>query len=353
MVEIVSQPVLDASSIDNSSSRSRAGIRRNPDWSPPISELMNGPRAADVAPANPMRAEHLRLSGGSIAYTLAGHGPALLLIHGLGGTRHTWRHLIDDLARTYSVIAPDLPGHGESDPPAGDYSLGAHACALRDLMLALGYRRFSLAGHSLGGGVALQTAYQFPERIDRLTLISSGGLGPEISAPLRAATLPGADAVVAALSRLPASLTSRALAAAPALVSGTDAQQIAEVLSGLQGAKQRTAFIRTARSVIDWRGQAVSARRQTGLLHGVPVLLAWGSADTTIPPDHHRTFASRIREAVTVEITGAGHYPHETHSAQLLEPLQMFLTSTEPFQYSETSWVDRLTQMSDRTTHGS
>lgn len=310
---------------------------------------MNDLRAADSRSANPMRPEHMRLSGGSIAYTLAGRGPALLLVHGLGGTRHTWQHLIDELARTHSVIAPDLPGHGESDPPAGDYSLGAHACALRDLMLSLRYRRFSLAGHSLGGGVALQTAYQFPERVDRLTLISSGGLGPEISAPLRAATLPGADAVVAALSRLPASVTSRALAAAPALVSGTDARQIADVLSGLRGAKQRTAFIKTARSVIDWRGQAVSAQRQTGLLHGVPVLLAWGSADTTIPPDHHRAFASRVPEAVTVEIAGAGHYPHETHTSQLLQPMQTFLASTEPFHYSETSWVDRLTQMSDST----
>ena len=132
----------------------------------------------------------MRLIGGSIAYMFAGAGPALLLIHGLGGTRKTWRHLIDDLARTHTVIAPDLPGHGESDPPAGDYSLGAHACVLRDLILSLGCRRFSVAGHSLGGGIALQTAYQFPERIDRLLLISSGGLGPEVSYALRAATLP-------------------------------------------------------------------------------------------------------------------------------------------------------------------
>lgn len=293
------------------------------------------------------RDRRVRLSGGSIAYTLAGRGPALLLVHGLGGTRLTWQHVIDDLARTHTVIAPDLPGHGTSDPPAGDYSLGAHACALRDLMLSLGHRRFSLAGHSLGGGVALQTAYQFPERIDRLVLISSGGLGPELSVTLRAATLPGADAVVAALSRLPTAITSRVLAAAPSAVSGADSAQIADVLSGLRDTKQRTAFIRTARSVIDWRGQAVSAQRQTGLLHGVPVLLAWGSGDTTIPPAHHRAFASRVPDAVTVEIPGAGHYPHETNSSEVLEPLHEFLISTKPFQYSESSWVDRLSELSD------
>ena len=122
------------------------------------------------------------LSGGDLAYTAAGTAPGvLLLIHGLGGTRQTWRHLIPVLARTHTVIAPDLPGHGESDPPAGDYSLGAHACALRDLLLALGHHRATLIGHSLGGGVALQTAYQFPERTDRLMLIASGGLGTELA----------------------------------------------------------------------------------------------------------------------------------------------------------------------------
>jgi pimeloyl-ACP methyl ester carboxylesterase len=287
----------------------------------------------------------MRLTGGSIAYTIAGAGPVLLLIHGLGGTRNTWRYLIDDLARTHTVIAPDLPGHGGSDPPAGDYSLGAHACALRDLILSLGYRRFSIAGHSLGGGIALQTAYQFPERIDRLLLISSGGLGPEVSYALRAATLPGADPIVAALSTIPAAVTKRAMAALPGLVSRPDAGQLADVLSALRDSKQRTAFIRTARSVIDWRGQAVSAQRQTGLLDGVPVLVAWGAADTTIPPHHHQAFASHVPDAVTVEIAGAGHYPHETASTQLLEPMLSFLSSTVPFEYSETSWVDRLTHL--------
>ncbi|WP_371328099.1 alpha/beta fold hydrolase [Mycobacterium sp. 1423905.2] len=295
-----------------------------------------------------MHEDRVDLTGGSIAYTIAGHGPALLLIHGLGGNRGTWRHLIGTLARTHTVIAPDLPGHGESDPPAGDYSLGAHACALRDLLLSLGHRRFSLVGHSLGGGIALQTAYQFPERVDRLILIGSGGLGPEVSFALRAATLPGADAVIAALSAIPPAVTNRALALVPKTLSGPDASLLAGLLRGLRGSKRRTAFLRTARSVIDWRGQAVSAQRQTDLLHGVPVLVAWGTDDTTIPPHHHRGFADRVPAAITVEIAGAGHYPHETASAQILSSMQAFLSSTAPFKYSEESWVNRLTQLHDR-----
>ncbi len=306
-----------------------------------FSSLRTGRR---TAPAPRIRDARVQLAGGAIAYTLAGTGPALLLLHGLGGNRQTWQWLLPGLARTHTVIAPDLPGHGESDAPAGDYSLGAHASALRDLLLALGHPRVSIAGHSLGGGVALQTAYQFPERIDRLMLISSGGLGPEVSYLLRAATLPGAEPVVAALAKVPAAMMKRILAALPPLVNGADAELLAGVLHGLSGDQQRRAFIRTARSVIDWRGQTVSATRQIGLLRDVPVLVAWGADDTTIPPQHHLALAERVPHAVLVEITGAGHYPHETASAQLLPAMENFLRSTQPFRYCETRWAEQLIQ---------
>lgn len=286
----------------------------------------------------------MRLSGGDLAFTVAGtSGSVLLLIHGLGGDRHTWRHVIPTLARTHTVIAPDLPGHGESDPPAGDYSLGAHACALRDLLLALGHSRATLVGHSLGGGVALQAAYQFPERTERLVLISSGGLGTEVAPMLRAATLPGAETVVAGLSRIPVALTRRAISIVPAFAAAPDAAALASTLRGLAGARQRRAFVRTANTVIDWRGQTVSATRQLGLLRDVPVLVAWGAGDTTIPPHHHHSFAERVPHATMVEIPGAGHYPHETAPQQLLTEMTAFLTTTTPFEYVEAAWTSLLT----------
>lgn len=284
------------------------------------------------------------LSGGSLAYTSAGTGPeVLLLIHGLGGSRQTWRHLIPALARTHTVIALDLPGHGDSSPPAGDYSLGAHACAVRDLLLALGHQRATLIGHSLGGGVALQTAYQFPERTDRLVLVSSGGLGTEVAPILRAATLPGAETVVAGLSRIPTALTRSLLTVLPPLASAPDAAALAVALRGLAGHQQRRAFVRTAHAVIDWRGQTVSASRQLGLLRDVPVLAAWGVKDTTIPPHHHQHFAERVPHAVMFEIPDAGHFPHETAPEQLLAALEAFLASTTPFDYSAAEWTDLLT----------
>ena len=133
----------------------------------------------------------LTLHGRPLTYAQAGNGPVLLLIHGMAGTLENWQAVIEPLARQHTVVAPDLPGHGGSAPGAGDYSLGALATGLRDLLVALGHERATLVGHSLGGGIAMQFAYQFPEITERLVLVSSGGLGPEVSAILRAAALPG------------------------------------------------------------------------------------------------------------------------------------------------------------------
>jgi pimeloyl-ACP methyl ester carboxylesterase len=286
----------------------------------------------------------IRLSAGEMAFTSAGSGRSVLvLIHGLGGSRQTWRQLIPTLARTHTVIAPDLPGHGESDSPAGDYSVGAHSCAVRDLLLALGHQRVSFVGHSLGGGIALQMAYQFPERVERLMLISSGGLGTEVTPILCAATLPGAEVVVAGLARIPSALTRRVMALVPLLVARPDVGALATTLRGLAGARQRRSFVRTARTVIDWRGQTVSATRQLGLLRDIPVLVAWGAGDTTIPPQHHYDFAERVPHAVMLELPEAGHYPHESAPAALLEAIHGFLMTTRPFQYSEARWTELLT----------
>lgn len=307
---------------------------------------ISGPvaRPGRALSATPVVEGRMPLAGGAIAYSKAGSGPAVLLIHGLGGTRRTWRKVITSLARAHTVIAPDLPGHGLSDPPAGDYSLGAHACAMRDLLLTLGHDRATMVGHSLGGGVALQTAYQFPERTERVALISSGGLGAEVTPILRAATLPGADPIVAGLSAIPAALTERLFRALPALIGPSDERALAESLRGLSDEQQRRAFLRTARTVIDWRGQTVSATRQLGLLRDVPLLIAWGADDKTIPPRHHHALAAQVPHAVTVQIADAGHYPHETAPAQLLTAMHTFLSTTQPFRYVEERWVQQLTR---------
>src|SRR3954464_12506676 len=141
----------------------------------------------------------LTLHGHRVTYRTAGRGPALLLLHGIANSSQTWEHVAPLLAERFTLIAPDLLGHGNSATPRGDYSLGAHASGARVIATALGHERMTVLGHSLGGGIALAFAYQFPERVERLVLVSSGGLGREVHLVLRAASLPGADYVLPAL----------------------------------------------------------------------------------------------------------------------------------------------------------
>src|SRR5919198_4735596 len=131
-----------------------------------------------------IREEQLSLHGHRVSYRTAGSGPVILLIHGITGRADQGDGVIPLLGERFTVLAPDLLGHGRSAKPRGDYSLGAYASGLRDLMIALGHRRATIVGHSLGGGVAMQLAYQFPERCERLVLIDSGGVRPGGGIPL-------------------------------------------------------------------------------------------------------------------------------------------------------------------------
>src|SRR6476619_1889779 len=138
----------------------------------------------------------VELHGHRVIYRIAGSGPPVVLLHGMLTSSRHWSEVALRLAEDHTVIAPDLIGHGDSATPRGDYSLGAHAASIRDLLAAIGIDRATIVGHSLGGGVAMQFFYQFPQRTERLALVSSGGLGREVSPLLRSAALPGASAMV-------------------------------------------------------------------------------------------------------------------------------------------------------------
>ena len=133
---------------------------------------------------------------------MAGSGPAILLIHGIGDNSTTWSTVQSKLAQRFTVIAPDLLGHGKSDKPRADYSVAAYANGMRDLLSVLDIERVTVVGHSLGGGVAMQFAYQFPQLVDRLILVGAGGVTKDVNVALRIASLPmGSEAL--ALLRLP------------------------------------------------------------------------------------------------------------------------------------------------------
>src|SRR5271169_1420624 len=155
------------------------------------------PRPAPVTALPPRFDEwQIELHGRRVIYRVAGEGPPVVLIHGMLNSSSHWQSVALDLAADHTVVAPDLIGHGDSAAPRGDYSLGAHAASIRDLLAAIGIDHATIVGHSLGGGVALLFFYQFPQRVERLALVSSGGLGREVGPVLRTAALPGTSALL-------------------------------------------------------------------------------------------------------------------------------------------------------------
>ncbi|MGP0102430.1 MAG: alpha/beta fold hydrolase [Solirubrobacteraceae bacterium] len=290
------------------------------------------------------------LHGRSMTYLEAGSGPVLLLIHGMAGTCENWQAVIEPLAARHTVLAPDLPGHGSSAPGGGDYSLGALAAGLRDLLVALGHERATLVGHSLGGGIAMQFAYQFPEATERLVLVSSGGLGPEVSPVLRAAALPGADRFIAATAgpgRVAGSALARGLAAV-GLRPNADVAEVARGYASLADRDRRAAFLATLRAVVGTGGQRVHAGDRLYLAEGMPVLIIWGRGDKMIPVHH----GERAHEAIPgsrLEIFDeAGHMPQLEAPARFVAVLERFLDETEPAQWSTEHWRARLTAASGR-----
>ena len=271
----------------------------------------------------------LTLHGHRIAYRQAGSGPALVLIHGITSSSATWERVMPYLARHFTVIAPDLVGHGESDKPRGDYSLGAHASSIRDLLLVLGHERASVVGHSLGGGIAMQFAYQFPERCERLVLVDSGGLGRDVNVLLRAATLPGAEFVLPLLAatraarRRPA--RRAACSASVGLRARTDIEEIARGHATLSDAEARAAFVHTLRSVVEPGGQRVDASNRLYLSAHIPFLLVWGEHDSVIPVAHGRAAHEHVPGSRLEVFASSGHFPQLDEPHRFIDVLVDFL----------------------------
>jgi pimeloyl-ACP methyl ester carboxylesterase len=289
--------------------------------------------------------EEITLHGHCVSYRRAGWGPVIVLIHGITGSSETWADVMEPLAENFTVVAPDLLGHGQSAKPRGDYSLGAYASGVRDLLGALGHDRGTIVGHSLGGGVAMQMAYQFPERCERLVLVSSGGLGREVNAMLRAATLPGSELV------LPLLASQRLLNVSSAVGSflgklgmraGPDLEEIWRGFSSLNDAGARAAFIHTLRGIVDPGGQRVNASDRLYLAQRVPTMLLWGERDPIIPVSHGRAAQKLIPGSRLETFPGAGHFPHRTDPRMFVKRLTEFMESTEPADVDEDDFRDLL-----------
>jgi pimeloyl-ACP methyl ester carboxylesterase len=274
------------------------------------------------------------------AYRVAGSGPALLLIHGIGDNSTTWDTVQSKLAQRFTVIAPDLLGHGKSDKPRADYSVAAYANGMRDLLSVLDIDHVTVVGHSLGGGVAMQFAYQFPQMVDRLILVGSGGVTKDVNIALRFASLPmGSEAL--ALLRLPLVLPAlQALGRAAGELFGStglgrDIPVVLRILADLPEPTASSAFARTLRAVVDWRGQVVTMLDRCYLTQSVPVQLIWGSGDAVIPVGHARMAHAAMPGSRLEIFDGSGHFPFHDDPARFVEVVEKFIDSTEPAVYDQ------------------
>lgn len=274
------------------------------------------------------------------AYRVAGSGPAILLIHGIGDNSTTWSTVQSKLAQRFTVIAPDLLGHGKSDKPRADYSVAAYANGMRDLLSVLDIDRVTVIGHSLGGGVAMQFAYQFPQLVDRLILVGAGGVTKDVNIALRFASLPmGSEAL--ALLRLPLILPTLQLLgrAAGGLFGSTglgrDIPDVLRILADLPEPTASSAFARTLRAVVDWRGQVVTMLDRCYLTQSVPVQLIWGSGDSVIPVGHARMAHAAMPGSQLEIFDGSGHFPFHDDPDRFVEVVEKFILSTDPAVYDQ------------------
>jgi pimeloyl-ACP methyl ester carboxylesterase len=291
----------------------------------------------------------IELHGRRVIYRVAGSGPPVVLIHGMLNSSSHWRAVALDLASDHTVIAPDLIGHGDSAAPRGDYSLGAHASSIRDLLAAIGIDRASIVGHSLGGGVAMQFFYQFPQRTERLVLISSGGLGHEVSPMLRTAALPGVSTLLSLTIHqgLTGALrnTGRRLSQREVRL-GVYMQALARALRPLENGEARQAFLQTLRAVIDVHGQRVSATDRLYLLERMPTMIVWGERDNTIPLQHGREAHEAIPHSYFKTLEKAAHFPHLEDPEGLSDALREFIRQTQPGRIDDADWGNILARRS-------
>ena len=216
---------------------------------------------------------------------------------------------------------------------------------MRDLLSVLEVDRVTVVGHSLGGGVAAQFVYQFPDRCERLVLVGSGGVGRSVSPLLRLAAIPGIEFLMPFLGLPPLRLGGQLVAdllAAFDTALGRDAEEILVVFESLPNTKACRAILRTLRSGVDWRGQVITMLDRAYLAEGIPTLIIWGGRDAIIPVGHARLAHAALAGSRLEIFEEAGHFPHHSDADRFVTVLREFLESTEPAQFESEAWRTRL-----------
>lgn len=287
----------------------------------------------------------VRIHGHDRAFIRVGSGPVVVLLHGIGHNHRTWLPILRPLSRHFTVIAPDLLGHGASGAPRADYSIGGYANGVRDLLAVQGITSATVVGNSLGGGIAMQFAYQFPQRTERLVLVGSGGLGRSVNPLLRTLTMPGGYAGLKVATqpavRVPATALIRQLHKT-GLPYTVDFKGLAEVYDGLGDKSRRQAFHHVLRAAVDWRGQVITMLDRAYLAESMPSLIVWGEQDSVIPVKHAYAAHSVLPGSQLEIIPEAGHFPQEDSPERFASALIDFVQNTAPARYEGRKWVRAL-----------
>lgn len=284
--------------------------------------------------------QHVVVHGYRRAYRRAGSGPVLLLLHGLGCDSSTWDRVAGPLAEHFTVIAPDLLGHGDSDKPDADYSLGGYANGMRDLLTVLGIDKATIVGHSFGGGVAMQFAYQFPERTERIVLVATGGLGREVTPLIRMLTVPGSGLFLSVATLRPwRGLVAGSLRglSRTGWSATRDLGEVSRIYESFADPRSRRAVQRVTSHVLSWRGQYVTMTDRTYLARIVPVMVIWGALDHVIPATHAHHARGQAWSDIHV-LPGAGHFPHRDQPEKVAALVVDFIHSREPAHYHRGTW---------------
>jgi pimeloyl-ACP methyl ester carboxylesterase len=263
---------------------------------------------------------HVELRGGevdglSLHYTVDGHGPAVVLVHGLGGFAESWRHTIPALATRATVYAVDLPGFGRSAKPRAPYGLTYFAAALHGFMNAVGIPRASLVGHSLGGAVSVTLGLTHPSRVERIALLGAvvPGFPYRLSWIARLATVHGLGEVLSLCGCAPLYRASIARCFSAPIDVEIDFLVRCHYTERTRAAA-RSAFLATARDLRSELTRRLADYRRAIATLDLPVLLIHGRQDPVVPASHCQDASSGLPSAVVRWIDRCGHFPHIEHA---------------------------------------
>lgn len=242
----------------------------------------------------------------------------VILLHGLGGFVESWLSCFPALAKHHQVYALDLPGHGRTDKPAErSYRLVEFAHFVKGFLAAVGLERVCLVGHSLGGAIAAQFTLLFPSLVEKLVLVSSGGLGPELGLGLRLQALPLLGEILSLPVRPWMERGAHMLVHDPACLT-PELIELGYRIVTLPGAAR--AHLQALRANVNAAGQLPS---QYGpIVQGlpsiaIPALVIWGRQDQLVPVEHAQVAAQRLPHVQVRILENCGHIP-------MLEQPQVF-----------------------------